>query len=40
MSGLKRAFFEDDDTTHLDLHVSAETQPGVKALRVTLEAAG
>jgi hypothetical protein len=33
----RKGFFEDDDVTHLDLHVEARTEKGVKATEITLE---
>jgi Holliday junction resolvase RusA-like endonuclease len=35
--GSRGGFFEDDDTTHLDLHVSARVEKGVKATEISLE---
>jgi Holliday junction resolvase RusA-like endonuclease len=38
VNGLKGEFFEDDDTEHLDLHVTGIVERGVKETRLVLEA--
>lgn len=37
INGLKGEWFTDDDTEHLDLHVQAVVEKGIKETRITLE---